>query len=231
MSKKAFVAAIAISLVLTSLLIGIHILKVAKAIDYSVGVPNPPPIVIQSPLNSTYNQNDVFLSFTIVGVVTLYPTYFLQDVYYICDWGKSSGYLLSNYNGFPPPKTDQFSTTLTGLGNGEHTLTVYAVGSVAYYTDSSKTAAGGYTIQITQTVNFSIETNPSPSPTYSPTPSPSPSQTLAVTPTPSPTLYMPSPFSLPPNQPSNQTNANWLYLVIVIVAIVVGLLVYFWKRG
>jgi len=256
MSEKTVMAGLIISAFLFSLAAGIQAVNVAKANPIPNEQISPPPIVIQSPLNTTYDQNDIQLNFTVVGASEYYPmTYKLSLIYYSYD-----GEFHYNSWGMNLDK-DQYCTNLTGLSKGEHTLTVYAEGVGSYYISSSQWTQ--YTLESVQTVTFTMSKDPpsTPSPTTTPyqtldpTESPIPSPTPTLTPTPSPShspspIPTVSPIMTPSESPTQQpktepsltasptpfeetSNASLTLLiagVVVIAIVVVGLLVYFRKR-
>ena len=184
MEKKTII--VVISVLFASMLIGTQPFETAKANPIPSGQISPPPIIIQSPLNATYDQNGIPLNFTVVGASEYYSmTYKLSYIYYICD-GQFHDYSLGmNLD------RDQYCTNLTGLSKGQHTLTVYAEGVGSYYISSSQWTQ--YTVESTQTVTFTVtkdlETTPSSSPTQTPSPTLSPTPSLTASPSPvSPSL-------------------------------------------
>jgi hypothetical protein len=167
MSKKTFMAAI-ISILLASMFNGALLVNMTKGNPIPNEQISPPPIVIQSPLNTTYDQNDIPLNFTVVNASEYYPmTYKLSYIYYVCD-GEFHDYSLGmNLD------RDQYCINLTGLSKGEHTLTVHAEGVGSYYISSSQWTQ--YTIESVQTVTFTVNKDPPNAPSPSPSPSLSPS--------------------------------------------------------
>jgi hypothetical protein len=176
MNWKKFTAAFTVSLILFSFSAGLLFVKVAKANPIPNGKPtNPPSIVIQSPLNITYNQNDVQLNFSIPGISHWWTgAYHLTDVYYECD-GKS---VHTNLGG--GTNTEQFFANLTGLTKGVHILTLHVIGAGLYYVNYPNSSdKADYSIESTQTVTFSVDkeletntTTSNPSLTASPSPTP-----------------------------------------------------------
>ena len=177
MSKKTFMALITISLILASIVFGMQTVEDANANFLPTEKPtNPPPITINSPLNTTYNQNDILLNFTIVGISRWWiPAYHLTNLYYEIDGKSTSLYVDSRSN------TEQYATSLIGLSKGEHTLTVHANAEGVYSNNPNPPVP--YSIESTQTVSFAVdkelEYTPSPTPSITPTPS-TPEFTLSL---------------------------------------------------
>jgi hypothetical protein len=127
------------------------------------------------------------------------------------------------------------STTLPELSYGLHNITVYGlfttIGHVAPDPDSALDPNSPHvTVTHSSRTVFSVEPSqsPTPSPSPSPTPSPSPSPTASHSPTPSS-----SPSDAPEHSLSIDPNFSLytgLTLLIIAVATVAGLLVYFKKR-
>lgn len=166
MSRKTFIATI-ITVFLASMLTRALLFNVAIANPLPQNPINPPPILIQSPLNSTYYQNDILLNFTIVNASTYSPmVYHLEVIYYRID--EKPVWIYSNPNNYQP-NTEQFSANLTGLSEGEHTLTVYVDGGGLYYINNSSQIQG-YSVESTQTVTFTVtkdlETTPADAPMW-----------------------------------------------------------------
>jgi hypothetical protein len=219
MNTKPFIAAFAVSLILISFSAELLIVKVANANPLPRGKPtNPPAIIIQSPLNSTYTQNDLQLNFSIPSISHWWPmAYHLTDVYYECD-GKSVYLYEGSYN-----NTEQFFSNLTELTNGTHTLTVHANGAGLYYTQTSVTDT--YFLESNQTVTFTVnkdtETNMT-LPRFSPTASPSPTQPPSPSLTPSD-----SPTQQPTPTPTNPQNSGWTpYTIIGFAAVIIAVVVF-----
>ncbi len=208
MNKKAFIVVIALSIIV-SLLAGMQNFDVAKANLIPREKPtSPPPIVIQSPLNATYGENEVLLNFTIVGISRWWSVaYHLTDLYYEIDGKSVSLFAVIGSN------TEQYVLSLVGLAKGEHILVVHAIGAGVYHTDSGPAT---YSIESNQTAFFTIskelETTPSPlASTYSiatPTQSTQPTPTAALptaTPTSPPTpSHTPTPISSPTDSPTQR---------------------------
>ncbi len=188
--KKSLLSAIGTGLLLLSIF-GMLAVDSSKANPLPREKPHsPPPITIHSPLNNTRHNDSVLLNFTIVGISHYWIlAYHLTDVYYECD-GKSAYLYRALNNNEIGTNAEHWSTLLTGLTQGEHTLTVHAYGSGRYLSNYLSSELEEYSIESTQTVIFTVIDDTSPSPSLSPSPtltsSPSPSPTL--TPTPIPTL-------------------------------------------
>ena len=241
MSKKTIMAAIIISSLLISQLIGIQLIREAEAGPpiYTTSPNTDPPILsVQSPNNITYYTNDILLN-----IAVAYPSSWdynksIIEVSYTLDgqncplWASSFGNEGANYT-FPAIK--ELSTFLTGLANGEHTLKINVNGK--YF--PSGNPLPWYGLDTSQTMIFTINvpqsTTPSQSPyvTISPTPSQSPSPTPSIYPTLSPTLE-PIQSATPTPSLGVLYGIDPLPLILGIVAVVivaiVGLAVYFTKR-
>lgn len=169
----------------------------------------PPPIIIHSPLNSTYNQNDVLLNFTIVGISHWWePAYHITDLYYELDGNPVSLYV----NG---SNVEQHSTMLTSLAKGQHTLTVTANASGLYRNKYPSTGTSLYSLQSIQTVNFTITKDSETSPISSPNPTASIIPNPTETPPNSPILTQQS--TLSPNPTASVPEfSTWIFLIVVI---------------
>ncbi len=115
MKKKTFMATV-ILVLLASLLNGALLVNITNANPLPQNPISAPPIVIQSPMNSTCYQNDILLNFTVVNASMYYPmAYHLGGIYYRLDgnlvWLYSNPYL-NNVN------AEQYSANLTGLSKG-----------------------------------------------------------------------------------------------------------------
>jgi hypothetical protein len=145
-------AAIVITAFLISLVAGMFTINVAKANFIPTEEPSIPPIIIiQSPLNITYDQNEVWLNFTVYVTPVWSGSYHLVDVYYECD-GKPV-----HFNVAPLAVNPSFFGNLTGLTRGAHNLTAYAYGTGLYYTNSSSHETATYSLTGNQTVIFTID--------------------------------------------------------------------------
>lgn len=170
----------------------------------------PPPIIMHSPLNSTYSQNDVLLNFTIVGISHWYwePAYHITDLYYELDGNSVSLYVNSS-------NVEQHSTMLTGLTKGQHTLTVTANASGLYRNKSPSTGTSLYSLQSTQTVNFTITKDPENSPISSPTP------TQSITPNPTETHANSPPLTQQPTLSPNPTASVPEFSALILLTLVI----------
>lgn len=177
----------------------------------------PPTIIIHSPLNSTYSQNDVLLNLTIVGISHWWePAYHITDLYYELDGNPVSLYINSS-------NVEQHSTMLTSLAKGQHTLTVTANASGLYRNKYPSTGTSLYSLQSTQTVNFTITKDPENSPISSPTPTPSITPNPTETPPNSPTLTQQPTLSPNPTASVPEFSA-WIILTLVIIISLIILL-------
>ncbi len=160
MGRKAFITAIATSLILFSLIAGIQVIEVAKA--NPTQTPNLTPTVsILSPKNdSFFNVSIEGVSFRLVyetNTVLSWVGYSIGGNGYSIE-GKGSGNVTVSENG----------TLVRDFGSsGYHTLTLYA-------NDTSGNWATPQTV--TYLVNFHVELTPTRPPSPSPTPSPTTTQ-------------------------------------------------------
>ncbi len=149
--------------------------------------------------------------------------YHLTSVYYECD-GKTVYLPFSSTT-----NTEQFFTNLTGLGNGEHTLTVHVSGAGLYYTNYPSQDKTSYSVESAQTVTFIVDKG------IKNTPPPTPGTTPAIGPTPSPNStkptasltpsLVPSPSSLASTNPSQQAANDYSYTILLISVVVGGIVV------
>jgi hypothetical protein len=126
---------------------------------------DPPIVTIQSPLNTTYYENEVWLNFT----VTQPDSWFKEDV--AC-WIKNVSYQLDGgqvVTLFEPtpslselPATKQFSIAFKGVTGGQHTLQVnvsaesqYCPNDVYYFFLLER-----YPLDVSQTIVFNVEPFP-----------------------------------------------------------------------
>jgi hypothetical protein len=153
--QKRTAPALIISIILLSLVAGMQAVEVANANFLPTEKPtNPPPITIYSPLNITYNQNNILLNFTIVGISRWWTiAYHLTNLFYEIDGKSVSLYANSSTN------TEQHSTSIIGLAKGQSTQTA------------------SFTIDKELEIISSL---PSPSLTISPSPKSHPTLTLSL---------------------------------------------------
>ncbi len=159
MSMKLLLASVIASFLVVSFSAGAQAASIAYANPISVGVPNPPPIEIESPLNATYSHSDIQLNFTVKANPNWWTgAYHITGVYYEYDQQTVN---LNSSN------TPQYSTLLANLTNGVHTLTAYAAANGLYYPTSNSSDKETYSIVSKQTVTFTVDAEPtsvSPSP-------------------------------------------------------------------
>jgi len=124
----------------------------------------PPIVTVQSPNNTTYHENDVPLNFTVTQ-----PYSWLQAPYNISCWIKGveyelDGQVVTLYKPSPSlhelPVTKQFSTVLTELSEGQHTLQVkisaesqYDPNQRSYFFEMER-----YPLDVSQTIVFTVDT-------------------------------------------------------------------------
>jgi len=123
-----------------------------------------PIVTVQSPNNTTYHENDVSLNFTVTQ-----PDSWLKSPYNISCWIKGveyeiDGQVVTLYEPSPSlhelPVTKQFSTVLTGVNEGQHTLQVkisaesqYDPNQRSYFFEMER-----YSLDVSQTINFTVDT-------------------------------------------------------------------------
>jgi len=234
---KLALTALLIFALVGSLVAGLQAVEVVEANFLPHEIPSPPPIIITSPLNITYSQNDVLLNFTIVGISNWWePAYHLTNLYYEVD-GNSINIPIDNFTNI-----EQHSALIVGLAKGEHNLTVHANASGVYRNNYPNSGTTIYSVESTQIVSFTVDkelkntSSPLDSPSLTPTISPTQILTPTLTSTLSPTS---SPTQQPPLSPSPSArvdvagyNSQLPYLVgISLIAIgLTSLLSYFKKR-
>jgi len=244
MSSKIFLAVLLV-FVFVFLLTEMQPIQTVRANFLPKEIPTPPTIVIHSPLNTTYNQNDLVLNFTIVGISHWWTiAYHITDLYYEIDGKVISLYVDSHAN------NEQYSTNIVGLANGQHTLTIHANASGVYRNNYPNSGTAIYSVESKQTAIFIIDkelentpstlastslspiitaATPSTLPTTNLTPSLTPSSTPTITPTSSPTQQPTPTASAIPYYGVDYT-PRLIIVSLVTLAVVVGLLVYFKKR-
>ena len=126
----------------------------------------PPIISVYSPENNTLNRN-VNLSINVsLPQSTTAPFTFLHRVSYDADWLQNRTYLyvsmgLSDEIRSDNPPENQFfayTGTLTGVPDGNHSLTLYAEGGGWYPPQGIKQS--GFFIDGTLTVSFAVDNTP-----------------------------------------------------------------------
>jgi hypothetical protein len=174
--RKVFPAAAFVSVLLLFTVAGTQIVKLGSANPYHFRlmgeVPpdantKPPTITIFSPENNTlYNRDSVDLYLNVsVGNSTTAASCFLWDVYYETDWQSDSTYVYERIPETNQPLLAEFSeaVNMTGIPDGEHTITVF-VTERGSYEESDPGSAGFVTLyypfKITgsSSVGFTIDT-------------------------------------------------------------------------
>lgn len=258
MSKKTFMATIAIIGLIVSLTAGIQVVRIVEANPLPPSWMNPHmTITIQSPTNETNNAVPVFVNFTAQSSNQFYLSTnesdeWFRSFFYVLD-GQSmttEGIMFTQIQGGSTfTGADQnFSgqTHLTGLTEGLHTITVYW-GVNTNYPSPPPNENVAYDASWSAIAQFYVDPQMTPSPTLSPSPIPtpylSPSPTLVpptiLTPTPSPAPSEP-PTRQPTLEPSPtpnspQENSTSIFIIValfvVVVAVVAGSLFYFMKKN
>jgi len=191
MSKKTFMAVIAIAGLLLSL-VGMQFVELTTANPIAAREVNPPdstpPVMsVISPINdATYPNATITLEFS-VNAPEQEPEGFkmqVNNVHYIPDWQNTDTYLLYSN---PTPSPLNFSCTLSNVPYGNHSLQVIATGFFINVTSS--TSYDYYILNCSSTVHFAVDNSPtsSPIPNLTETPAPTPTipefpiTTLAIT--------------------------------------------------
>jgi hypothetical protein len=262
MNKKTFIAAkIIISLVLVLLVVLACVVEVAIA-GPTVNVGDVPPdastkpsnIEIISPQNNTVFGPNSFFVFSVnvylPESITATQTY-INSIDFKPDWEQNSTLLYDSQTinatnriesgSLNAPKYFSYIKELTGIPDGNHSITVY-VSSGGIYTYPSGTFgySNGYTtftIMSNATIFFTVHNNnslvPSPTPSQPPSSSPTqqPTSTQTAEPFPKPIFSTPTPTV----EPFSTTLVMTVVIVVVIativlvVLIIVGLLRYIVK--
>ena len=108
----------------------------------------PPKIIIYSPNSTVFTTNNVSLSFK---ATTSKDASVLTDVWYQVAWQKNntSEYHLNNTS-----STNFFNDSLTGMSDGNHTITVFAAGAGNFVSENTSYV---YDIGSSASVNFTID--------------------------------------------------------------------------
>ena len=251
MKKKAFMAVIAISGLLLSL-VGMQLVEVAianpNARFVSIKPPNdakPPIITVSSPQSDPlYSSANFTFQFSVTSPETDWHMR-VEEVYYTTDWlseatpvryisfdeGMSTS-VEPTRPPFPedptPPNSINFSCTLSNVTQGNHQIQIHAW--CEFYNNT-----GGYQLyySLNSTANIFFKTSDSISPSLTPSQSPFPTPTPSPIPSPSPTLQLsleqsPTPKTIGIGDPVYVPLLELAGIVIVIAA--VGALVHFKKR-
>ena len=118
-----------------------------------------PIVIVQSPNNTTYHENQFPLNFTVTK-----PDSCLQSPYNISCWIKDVKYEIDGqmllYEPSPSlhelPVTKQFSTVLTGVSEGQHTLQVQ-ISAERQYDPNHRSYVfemKRYSLNVSQTIKF-----------------------------------------------------------------------------
>lgn len=197
MSKRSLFAVTFISVLLVSMLAGVQPFKVAKAESYQQYLgegpappdTTPPEISIFAPQNcALYASNIILLNATVSLLKSrtslLSPA---TSVYYQGDWQNESVLVSNNITA-----DFSFSLNLTGVPDGNPSLTVYAFGGASYFAVAGdKFGEYSFSSNSSSTVLFSThsappniapatESSPSITPSQSPIPSPASSPSLSI---------------------------------------------------
>jgi hypothetical protein len=150
MKKKAFIASIAVSLILLSL-VDLHGVEVAEANFVPYGT-----ITIISPTNQTYTSNYLFLNFT-----ATYSVSNTKNITYCIDGQPNVTIAGLQYNGDVLWETTNGTLLLPYLSNGSHLLEMYAK------TNSTTILPNTGYDSVYFTINSTTPT-PTPTPTITP---------------------------------------------------------------
>jgi hypothetical protein len=224
MTKKAFIALVTISLLVTSILVEMQVGEVVDANPVPFpATPNTelPTLTIQTPesQSSLYSNNSMAMSFTVVQPDS-WLSYYNGFFHYV---GTCNLYVYldgSLKQGFPwtKVKVNDYTLEFDNLSSNQHTIRIdgYCL---------APSQIGTYQSNVTQTVTFTVIANsqtisfsanpaltirgpyPSPTPTASPTPEPTedPSSTSSQENIPTHTV---SPTNTPPQNPTPNPSTN-----------------------
>jgi hypothetical protein len=134
------------------------------------GYTKPPVVSVSSPSNGTaYQVNNVILSFNVtVGESNTSLSRYIHRVYYEADWQPNTNVIdgpliLNEYDlsgGVSPPMF--YTLSLTGVPEGKHNITVYAVEKGAYLSSRDETflLMWEFSIAGSSAVFFTVDTTP-----------------------------------------------------------------------
>lgn len=130
--------------------------------------PSRPTIVITSPKNNTFcNANSLSIILNVSIIETNNENYqeFISKVYYELDWLQSDIHIYEYYNPDLPnyirPQITEFyyRLNLTGIPEGKHNVTFYAI-EAGYYYPPSSFEYYGFSANDSSVVSFTIDTTP-----------------------------------------------------------------------
>jgi hypothetical protein len=232
--KKTLLTTLTIFALLTSLLVGMQAVEVAKANFYM-----PPANTVwnvQYPLNSTYDTNYITLNFTLETNLGLLYFYSIDGQERIeINTTTLSKVPLPEYSPFIDGslwnrRTEEGTTELPYLSKGIHELAIYQIYPLSKDNPENGNVVSKALAIFNVTSNLPIEV---PVPTTNPTtssqplnpsivPSPSPTQQ----PTPSPTLSAPHVLG----DPAVDYTPTYIMLGILAITIALGAVAYFYFR-
>lgn len=220
---------------LTLLMTGIHAVDVVESnwiIMPQSPDTTPPTLAIHSPTNSTLYLGSVDFNFTVAKPLhwTGYKPYGgISSITYRLDGQEFSIYAAKKnpiYEEFDA--NSSFSIPLNALSNGTHKLELIVAGITIYFefNDNGEPIVHDYPVNVSQTVNFTLDTKPSPTPSPISTPILSP----IITPTSSPTQQpTPSSTQTPILLPVIEDPASfdfYITICVIVAAMTITLLFY-----
>ena len=216
--KKTALAVRIVAFLLFSMLVAFQSVRLAEA---NPAPSEPPHISIWCPeYGATYTTKNLSLNFTCTNALDWFgradTDWYIGSPVFTYSLGGKDNVTIRGTTTLPVTS----STTLPKLSYGLHNITVYGVFTLSPHTNVTHSSRTVFSVEPSQ--------SPTPSPSPSPTPSPSPAPTASPSPTPSP-----SPSAAPEHSLNIDPNFS-LYTgstsLIIAVATVAGLLVYFKKR-
>jgi len=145
---------------------------IGQPVPPSMRTPNkdPPTIEIQSPENTTYYKNEVLLNFTVTkpqSWVTTNVSCFITGVVYEIDAKEVVLFNWSDPTGnHTLPSPGLFSVPLQDLAEGQHALRINISAFSRFWTTPEfNFFYEDYPLNVSETIGFTVEGEPSPSPT------------------------------------------------------------------
>jgi len=126
---------------------------------------DPPIVTIQSPLNTTYYENEVSLNFTVIQPDSWFKPdihCYIENISYQLDGGQVVTLFEPSPTLYELPETKQFSIVLKGVTGGQHTLQVNVSAESQYYPHPTYVVffAEVYPLDVSHMVVFNVEPSP-----------------------------------------------------------------------
>jgi hypothetical protein len=167
---------------------------------------DPPRLTIQSPLNNTSSENDVWLNFTVTQPDSWFEpdvVCYIRNITYQIDEGQAIVLYTPTPSEHELPVTKQFSVVLNSVPVGQHTVQI-KVSAESQYLPNYKYywfLVKHYPLRVSQTIIFTVQDL---------TPTPTPEHSLSIDP--------------------NFSFYTGLTLLTITVAAFAGVLIYLKKR-